>query len=45
MIWREKVFECTACYKIIYINIVLCIYLINIDGLLLFVYFNNSEIK
>ena len=38
MIWREKGFECTACYKIIYINI-------NIDGLLLFVYFNNSEIK
>ena len=36
MIWREEGFECTACYKIIYINI---------DGLLLFVYFNNSEIK
>ena len=41
MIWREKGFECTACYKIIYINILFCV----IDELLLFVYFNNSEIK
>lgn len=45
MIWREKVFECTACYKIIYINILFVYFLFNFDELLLLVYFNNSEIK